>query len=42
MVGMMNGTMMGGSFGLVYFALVAFIFSVIFWLTHNWLVKKRR
>lgn len=27
--------------GLVYFAAMAFIFSVIFWLTHNWLAKKR-
>ncbi len=26
----------------VYFAVMAFIFSVIFWLTHNWLVKKKR
>ena len=27
--------------GFVYFAVMAFIFSVIFWLTHNWLAKKR-
>jgi hypothetical protein len=44
--GMMDGTgMMGtgmGLVGLVYFAVGAFIFSVIFWLTHNWLVPKRK
>ena len=22
-----------------YFVIAAFVFSVIFWLTHNWLVK---
>ena len=42
----MMGTGFGGMFGygllwLVYFALAAFIFSVIFWWTHNWLAKKR-
>ncbi|MBW3004674.1 hypothetical protein KY310_02495 [Candidatus Woesearchaeota archaeon] len=34
----------GGSgmlLGLLYFAAGSLIFSVIFWLTHNWLVKKR-
>ena len=42
---------MGGNTGLVfgmglyklfYFALAVFIFSVIFWLTHNWLVKHKK
>ncbi len=43
-----GGNMMGyGASGLwllklVYFALAVFVFSVIFWLTHNWLVKKRK
>lgn len=35
----------GGFYALVYFALAAFVFSVIFWWTHNWLVvgnKRRR
>jgi hypothetical protein len=41
--GMMGGAgMLGGLLGLVYFALAAFVFSVIFWMTHNWLVKKKR
>ena len=39
--GMMgSGTM--GLFGVVYFALAAFVFSVIFWLTHNWIVPKKK
>lgn len=29
----------GMGLGIVYFALAAFLFSVIFWLTYNWLVK---
>jgi len=28
--------------GLVYFAVMAFIFSAIFWLTHNWLAKNKK
>jgi uncharacterized membrane protein len=47
-VGDMMGMGMMGTFGMslykaIYFALAAFIFSVIFWLTHNWLAscKKR-
>ena len=47
--GMMNGGMMGnlgvigGSLlGLIWFALAAFVFSAIFWLTHNWLVKSKK
>jgi hypothetical protein len=46
---MMGSGMMGtgtfslvGLFGIVWFALAAFIFSVIFWATHNWLVKGKR
>lgn len=31
-----------GVLKLIGFALISFIFSVIFWLTHNWLVKKKR
>jgi len=31
-----------GLFGIVYFALAAFVFSAIFWLTHNWIVPKKR
>lgn len=37
----MMGTGMFSLFGLIYLAIGAFIFSAIFWLTHNWLVKKR-
>jgi len=37
--GMMGGW---GLFGLVYFVLAAFIFSVIFWLTYNWLIKGKK
>jgi len=29
-------------YGVVYFAIDAFIFSVIFWLTRNWLVKGKK
>jgi uncharacterized membrane protein len=42
-----NFGMMGGGgllgmsfFGLFYFALAAFIFSLIFWSTYKWLIKK--
>jgi len=28
--------------GLVWFAAAAFVFSAIFWLTHNWLVKGKK
>ena len=37
-----TGTGSGMFMGLLYFVAGAFIFSVIFWLTHNWLVKKKR
>ncbi len=29
-------------YGLVIFALASFVFSAIFWWTHNWLVKEKR
>lgn len=43
--GMMGGYSGMGIFGmglvgLIYFAIGAFVFSVIFWLTHNWISKK--
>lgn len=28
--------------GVLYFVLMAFVFSAIFWGTHNWLVKKKK
>jgi len=31
-----------GLLKLVCFAIIVFIFSVIFWATHNWLVKKKK
>ncbi|MFH1064184.1 MAG: hypothetical protein V1729_03835 [Candidatus Woesearchaeota archaeon] len=39
--GMMGGTGWFGMLllGLLYLAIGAFVFSVVFWLTHNWLVK---
>ena len=41
--GMMSTGMGAWSlYGLVYFIVIAFIFSVIFWLTHNWLVKGKK
>ena len=41
--GMMGGGwILGGFVGILYFALAAFIFSVIFWLTHNWLSKCKK
>lgn len=46
MMGSGSGMMSSGAFGpgllgLTYFALAVFIFSIIFWLTYNWLAKKR-
>jgi hypothetical protein len=39
--GMMGyGTGYGWISGLIFFALGAFIFSIIFWLTYKWIVKK--
>ena len=41
--GVMGGGMFGtGLYGLIYLAIGAFIFSIIFWLTHNWLVKGKK
>lgn len=38
-----TGLLLGiGFYKLFYFALAVFIFSVIFWLTHNWLVKHKK
>ena len=31
-----------GLYGIVYFIVMSFVFSVIFWLTHNWLVKHKK
>jgi hypothetical protein len=41
--GMMSGAgMVGwGLYGLLWFAVASFIFAVIFWLTHNWITKKK-
>ncbi len=43
--GMMNYGMMGGSawflIKLVYFALAAFVFSIVFWLTYAWLLPRQ-
>jgi len=48
MTGNFGSTMMDGSrgwlsplVGLVFFAVASFVFSVVFWLTYNWLAKKR-
>ncbi|QQG38660.1 MAG: hypothetical protein HYS32_03580 [Candidatus Woesearchaeota archaeon] len=42
--GMMDGVGYGGMFfvGIVYFAALAFVFSIIFWLTHNWFAKGKK
>ncbi len=43
--GMMGSGTMGygmGIYKVIYFALAAFVFSVIFWLTHNWIVPKKK
>jgi hypothetical protein len=37
-----GGSGMDMIIGLVYFAVGAFIFSAIFWLTHNWLAKNKK
>ena len=36
--GMMGGIGMG-LYGVIWFAIAAFVFSVIFWLTYRWIVK---
>jgi len=38
----MMGSYSWGLLGLVYFVLATLIFSIIFWLTHNWLVKGKK
>ena len=40
-----HGTMWGGGwammfFGLIYLAIASFVFSLIFWLVHKWIIKK--
>ena len=42
--GMMGtgGWMMGGLYGLVYFVIASFIFSITFWLTYKWLIKDKK
>ena len=37
-----NGMIGWGFYKLFYFAVAVFIFSAIFWLTHNWLVKHKK
>ncbi|TKJ17551.1 hypothetical protein CEE44_03380 [Candidatus Woesearchaeota archaeon B3_Woes] len=37
-----TGMFSWGFYKLFYFAVAVFIFSVIFWLTHNWLVKHKK
>ena len=32
----------GSLLAVIYFALISLIFSVIFWSTHNWLVKDKK
>ena len=40
--GMMgDGGLAMGFYGLAFFAIASFVFSAIFWWTHNWLVKDR-
>ena len=36
-----SGILGFGLIKLVCFAVIAFVFSLIFWATHNWLVKKK-
>jgi hypothetical protein len=45
--GMMDGTwgtgwLEGALYMLVFFALISFVFSVVFWWTHNQMVVKER
>lgn len=44
--GMMGGGMMGGLtggfLGLFYFAVLSFVFSIIFWWAYNWVVKEKK
>ena len=41
--GMASTGMLGwGFYKLFYFAVAVFVFSLIFWLTHNWLVKHKK
>ncbi len=36
------GTFGAGILKIVYFAFASFLFSIIFWLTRNWLVKGKK
>lgn len=36
------GMIGGGLLGILWFAIAAFVFSIIFWLTYNWLVKGKK
>lgn len=38
----MPGMQSAGFVGLMYFIVGCFIFSAVFWLTHNWLVKNKK
>ncbi len=42
--GMMGGLGFFGAalLGLVYLAIASLVFSTVFWLTHNWLVKEKK
>ncbi|MEK6886341.1 MAG: hypothetical protein AABW88_00765 [Nanoarchaeota archaeon] len=41
-----GSSMMGGlgfgPFGIVWFAIISFVFSIVFWLTYRWLVGNKR
>ena len=40
--GMMGGTLGMGLFGIIYFLIAVFIFSLIFWWTYTLIVKKKK
>lgn len=43
--GMMSGNMgwmMGGAYSLIYFVIISFLFSIIFWWTYKWIVKGKK
>ena len=42
MIGWTGGSYWMSLAGVIFFAIAAFLFSIIFWATHNWLVKGKK
>ena len=42
MMGGGGSWMVGGFFGLICYAILSFVFCVIFWWTYKWIVKEKK